>query len=212
MTVIPLTDRAHMDRVCERLGQMEMLVAQGNRDLAKALGSDEVLRFGELASKARSGAKRVFWLRQMSAVAERAASPVAACRAGCSHCCHIDVAVSRAEAVQIARETGRPLDQPRSMRTPLDLVNAGDEAQETPRHAGTPCPFLVDSACSIYPWRPLACRLHFNLDHDALLCQLVEGQAIPAPYFNATLLKAIAMQVFGLHSPYADIRDWFGSR
>lgn len=209
MTVIALSDEAHMARVRERLAENEVRFANGYSPLRSPVAMDDVMRFGRLASDARTAAKRVFWLRQMCAVAERTVAPAAACKAGCDHCCHIDVAVSRPEALLIAREAGVQLHEPVSPRTPEQLLDALSREVEPPQHAGSPCPFLANSRCSIYQWRPLACRLHFNLDRDDLLCRLVEGFAVSVPYFNSIVPKAIAMQVLGTTSEYADIREWF---
>ena len=77
---------------------------------------------------------------------------------------------------------------------------------------GVDCPFLVDEQCSIYSSRPLACRLQMNVDDDDLLCRLVDGEDVRAPYVNVTEHNLAALQAFGMKVPLADIRDWFGVR
>ncbi len=54
---------------------------------------------------------------------------------------------------------------------------------------GTSCPFLRDSACSIYAHRPTVCRTLLNLDDDALLCELVDGVEVLVPYADARQIK-----------------------
>lgn len=72
----------------------------------------------------------------------------------------------------------------------------------------SPCPFLVNDACSIYEARPMACRLLLNLDDDALLCQSIPGQAVPVPYANSDQLKTLYLMA-QVALPLADIRDFF---
>lgn len=103
----------------------------------------------------------------------------AACRQGCSHCCHIPVAVTQTEANMIGREIGRPALQVHKAPSP--------SADGYGYHR--PCTFLIQGSCSIYEHRPLACRVHFNLDSDELLCKLVEGVGIPVPFLNASKLQ-----------------------
>lgn len=204
--MIPATDHAHMARVRERVSKMDAIAS------AKATGKNlpigAIMRLGRQAKQSPGISKRIFWLRKMTAVAEKVASVDAACRRGCSHCCYIDVAVSRPEAAQIARETGMHLQEPFNALALNELAAVQDQGH-APRHTGTPCPFLSNGECSIYDSRPLVCRVHFNMDNDDLLCQLVEGEAIPVPYFNATVLRAITFDVLGLNALYADIREWF---
>ena len=89
--------------------------------------------------------------------------PVACCR-GCSHCCWNQVSLTPAEALYLGfhlletcsqerlAEISRRIDQV------LGLI-AGKTRQEMAsiRHE-TPCPLLLDDACSVHPARPLACR------------------------------------------------------
>ncbi|CAB3682118.1 hypothetical protein R8871_02570 [Paraburkholderia graminis C4D1M] len=101
------------------------------------------------------------------------AKPHAACRKGCSHCCHTSVLMPEQEAALIGRRIGvKP-------RTVTGLTRRGDVAAGY----GNPCPFLKGDACSIYSSRPLACRQQFNMDSDALLCELIGGPS-KVPYLN----------------------------
>ena len=129
----------------------------------------------------------------------------AVCRKGCSHCCHIAVAINQAEADLIARRTGR---------TPAKPANRMLEGREQFAHAiplgyGDPCPFLVDNQCSIYDARPLACRMHFNLDTAADLCKLDNNRPVLL-YGN---LNIDAAGIYAAGGPdkvvIADIREFF---
>ena len=104
----------------------------------------------------------------------RVAAPRSACRRGCSHCCHTPVLMPEQEAELIGRKIGV---KPRKVEgiTERSAIRAGYD---------NPCPFLKDNACSIYEWRPLACRQLYNMDRDALLCELVGDKASKVPYLN----------------------------
>ncbi|MFP4895675.1 YkgJ family cysteine cluster protein [Paraburkholderia sp. EG304] len=103
------------------------------------------------------------------------AAPHSACRRGCSHCCHIPVLVPKQEAALIGRRIGVKPAKVIGV-TRLEEMRAGYD---------NPCPFLKGGACSIYDSRPLACRQQFNMDSDALLCELVDDDAPPkVPYLN----------------------------
>jgi hypothetical protein len=101
------------------------------------------------------------------------AKPRSACRKGCSHCCHISVLIPAQEAALIGRRIGV---KPAKV---TGITQRGDI--EAGYH--NPCPFLKDGACSIYASRPLACRQQFNMDTDALLCELI-GVPPKVPYLN----------------------------
>ncbi len=149
------------------------------------------------ASSATSG-KRVFWLQKAAQTLADAYGPHAACREGCSHCYHVPVKITQAEALFIGRQIGqRPL---------------------TPEHLGpepvvegyaSPCPFLLDNACGIYDHRPMVCRSHMNLDQDDLLCRLLPGVPVPVPYLDTRLLALAAVDILGDTQPLADLRQWF---
>ncbi|WP_233854145.1 YkgJ family cysteine cluster protein [Paraburkholderia sp. HD33-4] len=103
------------------------------------------------------------------------AKPHTACRKGCSHCCHTPVLVPVQEAELIGRRIGVK---------PVKLTGiSGRDDIEAGYH--NPCTFLdAHGACSIYSSRPLACRQLFNMDRDALLCELVGETASKVPYMN----------------------------
>lgn len=213
MKVIPNNDQEHLELVAERVQEMQASIAERTQKLSDGVDLSSIRRLADQAIRASTAGGRVHWLRQMSAVAEKVVAPQSACRSGCSHCCHIAVAVSQSEAIAISKEIGVPLQRPSQSRTLRDLAERGEQgqAEDASRFTGVPCTFLRDDLCSIYDSRPLVCRTQFNMDRDELLCRLVEGAAVPVPYFDNTALKAISMQAFGFNAVYADIREWFGA-
>lgn len=118
----------------------------------------------------------------LAAHAEEGREPT--CRPGCSACCHQLVVATVAEArAAIAWTAAWPPEDRQSLEARLhgwlertvDIRHGFQEAASgdleseveilAERYWGKrpPCPFLVDSRCSIHPVRPLACRHHFSL-------------------------------------------------
>ena len=146
--------------------------------------------------------------RQLLALADRvceAITPLSACREGCSHCCHMPVPISGTEANWIGKRIDvkphpvphRPLDTVRQMRDTL---------------VGVPCTFLRQGKCSIYAYRPLPCRMHFNLADTSYMCRTdipPEQTWVPAPSFdqlNSAVIEMIGGETQG------DIRELFRPR
>lgn len=102
--------------------------------------------------KAATTTKRVMWLQRAADAIGQGYADVAACRAGCSHCCLIPVKISQAEAVVMGKAMGRS-PVPVHNHAPAPLV--GD---------WTPCSFLRGGQCSIYVGRcrALASRCHIS--------------------------------------------------
>jgi Fe-S-cluster containining protein len=177
------------------------------------------------ARKARNVNQRVLWLQRAADALGRAAhaSGATPCRKGCNHCCHIPVLVTRAEAALIAAATNRTLAT--SPRDAVVLAHqleqlSGQSPHQDPNarrwahHTGQACPFLDsgDGSCTVWNARPLACRYHYSLDDDDLLCQLVNDDApINVPLLNTNARKAVSLAIQGLQQEAADIRDWFPS-
>jgi uncharacterized protein len=138
--------------------------------------------------------------------------PSSACRTGCSHCCHIGVAVTRAEAELISEETRIPLQdqQAQAPASALATVEATRQAADELALRPRPCTFLSKQGrCTIYASRPLACRQLHNLDVDDLLCRLIPGVAVPVPYADATEMEILSITTMR-DAHMADIRAWFG--
>ncbi|MFJ1258779.1 YkgJ family cysteine cluster protein [Cupriavidus sp. CuC1] len=130
-----------------------------------------------------------------------------ACKRGCSACCKAEIALWQLEADLIAAKTGVavrsvPLDPGRKM-TPYTMTTS-------------PCPFLVNETCSIYAYRPLACRTMVSFDADSTLCQFDHRFDTPALMMidRATTFGGVyeAFNVI-LHrngGGAGDIREFFG--
>lgn len=151
-----------------------------------------------MASTTSTSGKRVMWLQKAAQVLSDTYGPHAACKSGCTHCCHIPVKITQAEAVYIGRQIGR---RPR----PAEHLGAEPAFQGYE----SPCPFLANGGCTIYDHRPMICRAHMNLDQDELLCKLLPGTAVPVPYLDTRLLTLAAMDILGQGQPIGDLRQWF---
>lgn len=172
------------------------------------------------ATRSTSAAKKIHWLRREADLLNEAVQPHTACSSGCSHCCHIGVLVAEPEARVIAKELGMAVKEPPAERLVSvagalhdeDILNESKaQGKNISDHFfGQPCTFLKDGACSIYDFRPLACRQLFNADVDDLLCRLVEGETIPVPYVNMQSSQIFYVGTMGFNTRMADIRDWLG--
>lgn len=111
--------------------------------------------------------------RELAALASRGVVPT--CSKGCAHCCRQEILVPRAEAEAVVdwlQSSWLP-DQIEALRERLRAwlvwyhgefkrrVDAGEDRQIATYEHGPGCVALVDNACSIYPVRPLMCRMHF---------------------------------------------------
>lgn len=140
-------------------------------------------------------------LKRLASEFSAIVSPLTACGKmgkGCSHCCHIPVAITKVEAKQMALDLGITAKPAKAF--------VGSERQERFGY-DYPCPFLKEGACSIYDQRPLACRIHFSMDADDLLCRL-DQTGVPVPYMNVTGFQMAQLNVTNF-SPIGDIRDFF---
>lgn len=180
---------------------------------AAVQASPSALTLLRAARHARNVGQRVIWLHRFASSWVEPFSKVSACRRGCAHCCHLPLAITSAEARHIARHTGRPAASPPGAIPIATLTSEKgcDEAMALAHRTDPgPCPFLAGEECTIYPWRPVSCRLHVSLDDDDLLCRLAPGQPVPVPYVDVrqATLMALAAQA---GESLADIRDFFPS-
>lgn len=178
--------------------------------------SGATIHVGPLVRAARNAAtvtQRVIWMQRAASAWAAVFAPVAPCRRGCAHCCRQAVVITRTEAELVARASGRKVSADANAMRPSRITDMAVMEAELhrltgERHTRTPCPFLVDEACSVYDARPLACRALVNLDDDDLLCQhSVDGPAEIA-YANAHGVTVPALKLQG-DFEIADIRDWF---
>lgn len=105
------------------------------------------------------------------------------CRKGCFHCCQMWVDASPPEILYLARNLPA-----RERATAIARINnaiaiSGHMDFEERGAFVSPCPMLLDGACSVYAVRPIACRSAASL--DAEVCQraynLHSDEQIPLP-------------------------------
>lgn len=135
-----------------------------------------------------------------------AASPYVACKRGCNHCCHIQVAITGVEAQLLGSKIGvRPAKLNPPQLRPRDSFGYN-----------TPCTFLENGECSIYEHRPFACRNHSSFEMTDEACRLTNSDGSPrqggkllTPEFPG--VKEALNVVVNLvgKTEYADIRDYF---
>lgn len=110
--------------------------------------------------------------------------PNFACAAGCSWCCHQQVALEPVEAIAIAHhlETNVPAEERAAVKLRIDSLAEQTRGMGNLAWARlkTPCAFLVDSKCSIYEVRPLRCRA--VISRDAEHCRWAMEK--PEEYFD----------------------------
>lgn len=185
------------DRVNRRLQVAQEFAQHQVRKVAPHTMANAI-RLMNQANNATSRATRAMWLIKSANQFAEAVEPVSACKSGCSHCCHIPVALTRIEAERISSATGHKMVSNPS-RLPVEASYKN------------PCVFLHEHKCSIYEHRPIACRTYFNLDADNLLCQLVPGASIPVPLPDTRAFAAMNFKIGG-HTEIADIRHWFAQQ
>jgi len=121
------------------------------------------------------------------------------CGKGCSNCCHEAVEIWPHEAallIRIAYENGVVLDQARLERQSRYTV---DTWRQQPR-ADKACMFLgSDGACSVYEFRPNACRKLLVVTDPALCDASDHKPDSVGRWFSweAELIESAALEVFG---------------
>lgn len=153
----------------------------------------------ELATLPGSPTKRLRALYAAMSDISSAVEPFAACHAGCSSCCHYNVSVFPLEARYIEVWSGHK-------RLPAP-------APASDFH-GTPCPFLKAGQCSIYEFRPMACRKHFAITRTAYWCAPDRCNEEEFPLVNFTSAEEAfeAIIASDRRGEPLDIRQWFGTR
>jgi Fe-S-cluster containining protein len=196
---------ADMDRVHARQADTLTLVRAGMRArlIGTRIDAAAQVKLAERAKSATSKQAKVMLLHQLADTLGAATVGIVPCKRGCNHCCHMATLVSIEEAEVIARQTGARLS------VPAQYNQFGEDMVK--KHFGVACTFLTADGCSIYAHRPFACRVHYSVDEDNLLCEMVPGETIRAPTMNVNGYDAAFVAAFGgaLRMQYADIRDFF---
>ncbi len=89
------------------------------------------------------------------------------CRKGCAFCCHLNVTASPIEVIHVAAimRVHHRADLESSVLA-ADRAHSGlDSASRLAQKS--PCPLLIDGACSVYQARPVACRTLVSLSAQA---------------------------------------------
>ncbi|MCA8975902.1 MAG: YkgJ family cysteine cluster protein, partial [Planctomycetes bacterium] len=100
---------------------------------------------------------------------------LAACDRGCSHCCHLPVGVTFAEARALGAALG---SRPGLMQAVLAAARSS-AGLDWDALAGLPCPLLRDGSCALYEVRPVPCRALSSLDADACAAALHRPVSVP---------------------------------
>lgn len=123
------------------------------------------------------------------------------CKKGCSHCCRMDVQITKFEAEYIHVATGIP-------HNPNATLTIGNKGA---------CPFLSKNGeCSIYVVRPLFCRTYHSLS-DPHLCSIPGADIAQYGSMESNmgniLYRGIAswlhFQNLSIRGGIKDIRDFF---
>lgn len=190
----------------ERLAEFQAREAEVRAELERQSDLHVPSLNGQInaARRAKTRTQKIAWIRKGAATLGLIAGGIAACRRGCSACCHMPVMLLASEAQHISREIGRPLrfipEEKRNTRPPVF------------RGEGYACPFLVDGDCSVYEQRPIACRTHFNLDRDALLCEHQEAVE-QMPNLDVSDFSVASISILMHEGDYvAELRDFFGDQ
>lgn len=120
------------------------------------------------------------------------------CDKGCSHCCKIDIQLTRVEADLISFNLNKKINEP----TNKSVKNTDS------------CPFLDNNDyCSIYDIRPFSCRVFFTLDHPKY-CSSNEPHNVYGSQegvFTVNIFRELHDEVLKLNKKLKifDIRDYF---
>ena len=155
-----------------------------------------------LDSKAPVGHKAARMV-QIAEALSRAITPHVECRKGCFHCCSQPVGVSGYEVRAIERFTGRKaIPQHRG-----GIPQPGLLESMRKRFTGQACTFLKSGRCTIYPVRPIACRLHHSLMSSPEPCDTARHPDMNVPSLELPL-DAVLVHVFRADDR-GDIREFF---
>lgn len=164
-------------------------------------------RINELSKTASSPRSKLPKLYALVEEFSEIRAPFVSCKAGCSSCCkRIPVEISDLEAKHISMATGiASVNLPPGRHTSFDFQN-------------TPCSFLVNDRCSIYPHRPYNCRSLAVVDRDALTCSDLnteltiakDTRAVPAVMSKAAQFDPLHRELTSRKGTvWADIRQFF---
>lgn len=113
------------------------------------------------------------------------------CKRGCCGCCYYRIEVFGIEAAYLERTLGIRID-------PL-----GQSIEAT---HGLPCPFLSKNECTIYRYRPYACRKYMTLDTSSYWCQPNRASTTELPLARFTKFDE-TMRMLAVESGVLEPKD-----
>ncbi|TLX72415.1 YkgJ family cysteine cluster protein [Labilibacter sediminis] len=94
-----------------------------------------------------------------------------ACSKGCKWCCFQPVYLTTQEAILINEFVLQSFDKAKlaslKSKAQKKLKKTKDLTEEGKQKIKHACPFLFENACSIYPVRPMACRIYLSSDVES---------------------------------------------
>jgi hypothetical protein len=125
-----------------------------------------------------------FVYQNLSSGIERVAHVPIACGRGCAFCCmNTWIEVSAPEVFFTVKNI--PPERLEGVKQAVLHACSQIEGKSLTERVqlGVPCPLLVESACSIYPVRPVACRVAVSADAEVCRRSFMElsGEKIPVP-------------------------------
>ncbi|MCW3807965.1 YkgJ family cysteine cluster protein [Plebeiibacterium marinum] len=93
------------------------------------------------------------------------------CEKGCSWCCYQPVYMTTQEAVLIFEFLHQAMDEAQRKKVLNNAVSKYKKTkgltEEQKQSVKAPCPFLNQGSCSVYPVRPMACRIYLSSDKQS---------------------------------------------
>lgn len=128
------------------------------------------------------------------------------CGTGCSHCCHMAVAIVDTEAQIIAAHINKAAIRQPKRANPIIAMKHHNTMMQT--FTEKPCSFLEEGRCSIYEVRPIACRGHHSLAESPDSCDLNRRPQVSTPSMNLKELE-VAYAFSFVNEAWGDIREYF---
>ncbi|MBN1933373.1 MAG: YkgJ family cysteine cluster protein [Anaerolineae bacterium] len=145
------------------------------------------------------------WLGDQNMQSMRRTLPTPACRAGCAFCCYVGADrpdLLPVEVLRIARYLEARPEEKKPIAARLLEETAGF-AEKPDVLTKTPCLFLRQDRCTVYPVRPLRCRAQTS--PDAVLCeQNYRGRRETMPLLKEPALLYRSLQM-GLRMGLRDL-------
>ena len=123
-------------------------------------------------------------------------NPTLACGKGCNHCCAFPIQLMPQDLEHFLTQ----LIKEHSYEQLIDVLSKlkQQQAAKKPPFYRAPCAFLdQEGACTVYEYRPLACRMFTSLDAQSCQRSLTNGSAISQSTIRYRIFQAAtcALQV-----------------